>query len=251
MQDAAQAGSGQQLDAQFPAPPDYYAAFTDANLDRLAAVGAEAALEDPELKYLVPPPPPTEGTYSGFGQVWQVNGRLPTLAEQNIAQLYPDGPIDRIAELKRLNHSVVFEFLDLVDVLVRDPSQYGARVERIRDILVNIHHLVNEHRERQAKETLKSMLRQQIESKRLAAERTHAKCAELEQAVARLRADAADTRARLAAEAEQRAQPQQQQQQQQQQQEPPNSTSSAADDSRAKITQDGLAAILEAVQGLE
>ncbi|KAJ1731060.1 Mediator of RNA polymerase II transcription subunit 7 [Coemansia biformis] len=202
MQESAQQGGGQQLDASYPAPPDYYSLFTDANLGRLATADAGAALADPELKYLLPPPPPpADGTYAGFGRLWQVRGRLPGLSEQNIPQLYPEGPVDRIAELKRLNRSVVFEFLDLVDVLVKDPSQFSARTERIRDVFVNIHHLINEYREHQAKETLKLMLRQQIDSKRQAAESTRARCDELAQTVERLRLETASARAELSSQA--------------------------------------------------
>ncbi|KAJ2487394.1 Mediator of RNA polymerase II transcription subunit 7 [Coemansia sp. RSA 2050] len=183
--------AGQQLDASYPAPPDYYAQFTDANMARLASTDIDAVLDDPELRLLVPPAPPVSGSYSGFGRLWQVQDRFPTLAEQNIPQLYSEGPIDRITELKRLNHSILFEFLDLVDVLIKDPSQFGARTERIRDILVNAHHLINEYRSHQAKETLKLMLQQQIDAKRESTRITLEKCKELEAEVERLRQEAA------------------------------------------------------------
>ncbi|KAJ2785008.1 Mediator of RNA polymerase II transcription subunit 7 [Coemansia interrupta] len=110
-----------QNDSSHPGPPEYFRLFTDHNIARLAAA-PQSALDDPDLKFLVPPPPPTTGTYSNFGRQWPVVDRLPTLAEQNIPQLYPEGPIDRIAELKKLNHSLLFEFLDLVNVLIKDPS---------------------------------------------------------------------------------------------------------------------------------
>ncbi|KAJ2000567.1 Mediator of RNA polymerase II transcription subunit 7 [Coemansia thaxteri] len=183
--------AGQQLDASYPAPPDYFTLFTDANMTSLASTDTGAAQADSELKFLVPPPPPSSGTYSVFGRTWQVHDRMPTLAEQNIPQLYSEGPIDRITELKRLNHLILFEFLDLVDVLIKDPSQFGARTERIRDIFVNAHHLINEYRGHQAKETLKSMLQQQIESKRASAKATLDKCRELEAVVVQLRQEAA------------------------------------------------------------
>ncbi|KAJ2889864.1 Mediator of RNA polymerase II transcription subunit 7, partial [Coemansia aciculifera] len=105
--------------------------------------------------------------------------------------LYSEGPIDRITELKRLNHSILFEFLDLVEVLIKDPSQFSARTERIRDIFVNAHHLINEYRGHQAKETLKLMLQQQIEDKRASTRATLEKCKELRIEVERLRQEAA------------------------------------------------------------
>ncbi|KAJ2236633.1 Mediator of RNA polymerase II transcription subunit 7 [Coemansia sp. RSA 1722] len=189
----------QQLDASYPAPPEYFSLFTDENLARLANADADTATEDPTLKYLVPPPPPTEGTYTNFGRLWQVEDRLPTLAEQKISQLYPDGPIDRIAELKKLNHLVLFEFLDLVDVLIKDPSLYAARTERVREIFVNIHHLINEYRSHQAKETLKLMLRQQIDAKRRTTAAILSRCEELEQRIVALKIEASEVKTRLAA----------------------------------------------------
>ncbi|KAJ2333649.1 Mediator of RNA polymerase II transcription subunit 7 [Coemansia sp. RSA 2681] len=204
MPDQSQPG-GHQLDASYPAPPDYFALFTDANVARLASTETSIALDDAELKFLVPPEPPASGSYAGFGRLWQVHDRLPTLEEQNIPQLYSEGPIDRITELKRLNHSILFEFLDLVEVLIKDPSKFSARTERIRDIFVNAHHLINEYRSHQAKETLKLMLQQQIEVKRASSRATLEKCRELEVEVERLRQEAAavemDTRAPAAAAA--------------------------------------------------
>ncbi|KAJ1901476.1 Mediator of RNA polymerase II transcription subunit 7 [Kickxella alabastrina] len=205
MPDESQQGA-QQLDASYPAPPDYFALFTDENIARLQSTNQDALPDhgsagpwlDPVLKYLMPPPPPpASASYSNFGRMWHVTDRLPTLAEQKIPQLYPDGPINRIAELVRLNHSVVFEFLDLVDVLIKDPSLFAARTERIRDIFVNIHHLINEYRGHQAKESLKRMLRQQIESKRTASANVLQKCEALEQTIARLKLDAAAMQANL------------------------------------------------------
>lgn len=174
----------EQLDTSYPVPPDYFSRFTDENLARLE----EADEKDGDLKFLIPPsPPPANDTYSAFGRTWQVNDRLPTLAEQNIPQLYPEGPIDRMVELKKLNHMIMFEFLDLVDVLIKEPSQFASRADRIRDIFVNIHHLINEYRGHQAKETLKLIMEQRIESKRTATKDTLAKCEELKQKIDELK----------------------------------------------------------------
>ncbi|KAJ1988175.1 Mediator of RNA polymerase II transcription subunit 7 [Coemansia sp. RSA 1358] len=197
MQDQAQQAAGQQLDALYPAPPDYYSLFTDANVERATSSSLATVLDDHELRFLVPPPPPSSGSYTMFGRTWQVNDRLPTLAEQQIPQLYPNGSIDRVAELKKLNHSVIFEFLELVDVLIKDPSQYDTQTDRLRDIFVNAHHLINEYRDHQAKETLKMMLRQQIDNKRQATEATLAKCEELKTTIESLKQEALDMETRL------------------------------------------------------
>ncbi|KAI9500457.1 MED7 protein-domain-containing protein [Coemansia spiralis] len=185
MQDQAQQAAGQQLDALYPAPPDYYSLFTDANVERATSSSLATVLDDHELRFLVPPPPPSSGSYTMFGRTWQVNDPI------------PNGSIDRVAELKKLNHSVIFEFLELVDVLIKDPSQYDTQTDRLRDIFVNAHHLINEYRDHQAKETLKMMLRQQIDNKRQATEATLAKCEELKTTIESLKQEALDMETRL------------------------------------------------------
>ncbi|KAJ2638832.1 Mediator of RNA polymerase II transcription subunit 7 [Coemansia sp. RSA 1694] len=253
MPDQSQPG-GQQLDASYPAPPDYFALFTDANVARLASTEASAALDDAELKFLVPPEPPASGSYAGFGRLWQVHDRLPTLEEQNIPQLYSEGPIDRITELKRLNHSILFEFLDLVEVLIKDPSQFSARTERIRDIFVNAHHLINEYRSHQAKETLKLMLQQQIEAKRTSSRATLEKCRELEVEVERLRQEAAavemDTRGPAAAAAAAAVGDLSSPQRLTSSEAPGNNAAGSSLLAQSAIAAAGLQAIVEAVQAI-
>lgn len=79
---------------------------------------------------------------------------------------------DRKRELKKLNHSVLVNFLDLIDILVMSPES-PRRTEKIDDLtllFVHIHHLLNEYRPHQARETLRVMLelqkRQRVETSR-------------------------------------------------------------------------------------
>lgn len=62
------------LSSAFPPPPPFYKFFTTENLQLLKSGNP---LENPEIKrtlqYLVPPPAPTEGAYSNFGDVWPVS----------------------------------------------------------------------------------------------------------------------------------------------------------------------------------
>ncbi|KAJ1949072.1 Mediator of RNA polymerase II transcription subunit 7 [Linderina macrospora] len=169
----------QQLDAAFPAPPDYFHHFTNPS-------------QTTDNPYLTPPPPLTTGEYSMFGRTWKVHEQLPTLSEQSATQLYPEGEIDRVVELQKLNHSAVFEFLEMVDILIKDPSQFGERSASIHNIFVNMHHLINEYRGNQAVETLKVLMGQQIEGKREAARSVREKCDELDKMIEKLKQDARD-----------------------------------------------------------
>lgn len=88
---------------------------------------------------------------------------------QGIKRLYPQH-FDRRRELKKLNHSLLVNFLDLLDLLVNCPDS-PKRTEKVDDIsvlFIHIHHLLNEFRPHQARETLRVMLdlqkRQRIET---------------------------------------------------------------------------------------
>ncbi|KAI9813012.1 MAG: Mediator of RNA polymerase II transcription subunit 7 [Phylliscum demangeonii] len=179
------------LSASYPAPPPFWNHFTPANLSRLEdwqaeqddglqpepEAGAKKA-PPPELRYLIPPDPPTTGSYRVFGDAYKVVDSLPTLAEQGIEQLYPSGPddvtssaadgarsqwtLDRAFYLQTIAKSLLVNFMELVGVLSVDPSQYGRKMEDLRTLFINAHHLLNEYRPHQARETLILMMEEQL-----------------------------------------------------------------------------------------
>lgn len=72
--------------------------------------------------------------------------------------------------MKKLNHSLLANFLDLLDLLVHSPDS-PKRAEKVEDLsllFIHIHHLLNEFRPHQARETLRVMMelqkRQRIET---------------------------------------------------------------------------------------
>lgn len=78
---------------------------------------------------------------------------------QGIKRLYPQH-FDRRRELRKLNHSLLINFLDLLDLLVRSPDT-ACRAEKVEDLsllFIHIHHLLNEFRPHQARETLRVMM---------------------------------------------------------------------------------------------
>lgn len=106
------------------------------------------------------PPPPIQDTYSMFGvQFHNDDLIIRPLESQRIKRLYPQN-FDHKRELKKLNHSILVNFLDLIDILIRAPET-NKREEKIEDInllFIHIHHLINEFRPHQARETLRVML---------------------------------------------------------------------------------------------
>merc|ERR1719356_1302051 len=85
---------------------------------------------------------------------------IQSLESQGFKRLYSAKDIDRKKELRKLNHSVLVNFLDLIDILIKCPES-PKRDEKIEDInllFIHMHHLINEFRPHQARETLRVML---------------------------------------------------------------------------------------------
>ena len=111
-----------------------------------------------------PPPPPLNPTepYRMFGQpfVPAEDAIISSLESQGLRRLFSNKDLDRKKELKKLNHSILVNFLDLLDLLIKAPDS-PKREEKIEDLnllFINMHHLINEFRPHQARETLRVML---------------------------------------------------------------------------------------------
>jgi len=177
------------LAAAFPSPPPFWQHFTPENLSRIAALraastpdgkggalldAARARLLDlpPELRFLQPPEPPAEGVYRCFGDIYNLNEELPSLEEQGIEQLYPTPTIlegkhsDRAFILKRIAKSLLLNFLELVGILSVNPEQYEDKIKDLRTLFINFHHLLNEYRPHQARESLILMMQDQLDRSR-------------------------------------------------------------------------------------
>lgn len=78
---------------------------------------------------------------------------------QGFKRLYPQH-FDRRRELRKLNHSLLVNFLDLLDLLIQcpDSTRRAEKVEDISLLFIHIHHLLNEFRPHQARETVRVML---------------------------------------------------------------------------------------------
>lgn len=166
----------------YPPPPPYIKFFTKENMDRVEEYkknktqGAEDK-EENELDFLIPPPMPSSGNYRAFGSVWEVKDHLPDLETMGITQLYnkardneDSGQVTnyqfKIQELRKLSYSLLLNFVELVGVLSINPELHEQKVEHIRTILVNIHHLLNEYRPHQSRESLIMLLEEQLEYKK-------------------------------------------------------------------------------------
>ena len=96
------------------------------------------------------------------------------LESQGLRRLYPHH-YDHKRELKKLNHSILTNFLDMLDILIKSPDSPRRR-EKIDDLtllFIHMHHLINEFRPHQARETLRVMLDAQRKQRLETAERFH------------------------------------------------------------------------------
>ncbi|KAJ1656942.1 Mediator of RNA polymerase II transcription subunit 7 [Dispira simplex] len=188
----AKGGNQQTLDTAFPPPPDYFRQFTAVNLDKLNDCQQCDSPVPPELACLVPPSLPTDPEYFMFGRRWLINDVLPSLAEQNVEQLYPEQGYNRTQELSRLNDRLVFKFLDLVETLAASPEGFAKHVDAIRLILINMYHLINEYRPYQARQTLGLILEDQIQRRRQSAEEIKSGCVKLQSNLEQIHQSTAD-----------------------------------------------------------
>jgi len=120
---------------------------------------------DDHVKRGLAPLPPTplqpNESYSMFGhQFTAEDSIIASLESQGIRRLYSAKDVDRKKELRKLNQSILVNFLDLLDILIRSPDS-PKRDEKIEDLnllFIHMHHLTNEFRPHQARETLRVML---------------------------------------------------------------------------------------------
>lgn len=78
------------------------------------------------------------------------------LESQGIRRLHPQS-YDPKRELKKLNHSILVNFIDMIDVLIKcpDTSRREEKKDDLNLLFVHMHHLINEFRPHQARETLR------------------------------------------------------------------------------------------------
>ena len=94
------------------------------------------------------------------------------LESQGFRRLHPQN-YDHKRELKKLNHSILVNFLDLIDLLIKSPDS-PKRTEKLEDmnlLFIHMHHLINEFRPHQARETLRVMMERQKKERVEIAER--------------------------------------------------------------------------------
>ncbi|KAI5918007.1 mediator complex, subunit Med7 [Camillea tinctor] len=182
-----------QVSSTWPPPPPFWQSFTPENIARIADLrkeksereglsdSGEDALRNIRLeglprglRNLQPPLEPEDGVWRVFGDKYQLVDELPRLEDMQIRRLFPnpeerdrDGKhFDRATILKRLAKSLLLNFLELVGLLATSPDSAEEKITDLRDLFINFHHLINEYRPHQARESLISMMQAQLDRTR-------------------------------------------------------------------------------------
>ncbi|KAI1813462.1 MED7-domain-containing protein [Poronia punctata] len=177
-----------QSASTWPPPPPFWKAFTPENIARIDDLRKETAersnIQDRStvrldglprgLRNLQPPAEPVDGEWRVFGAHYKLKDELPRLEDGEIRRLFPnpeerdqDGKhFDRATILKRLAKSLLLNFLELTGLLATRPEEAEEKITDIRDLFINFHHLINEYRPHQARESLISLMQSQLDRRR-------------------------------------------------------------------------------------
>ncbi|KAG6002432.1 hypothetical protein E4U21_003106 [Claviceps maximensis] len=175
------------LASTFPNPPLFWKSFTPdrvARVEELRSAFAGAGDSSPlpvripglpeELTHLQPPLEPADGRWRLFGDHYMLDDKLPTLEDQGITNL-PNLDLsapkdakhyDRAFELKKLVKSLLLNFLELTGTLFHNPAGAEAKIQDLRTLLINIHHILNEYRPHQARESAIALIQSHLDKTR-------------------------------------------------------------------------------------
>ena len=115
-----------------------------------------------------------QDSYAMFGVQFHADDHIirPLESQRGLRRLYPQN-YDHKRELKKLNHSILANFLDLLDILIKAPDSHkrGEKIDDLTLLFIHMHHLINEFRPHQARETLRVMMEVQQRQRLETAER--------------------------------------------------------------------------------
>ncbi|CAI5719912.1 unnamed protein product [Peronospora destructor] len=142
-----------EIVSEFPAPPRFFALY------------AEGPTCGPT------PPKPMEPTYHMFGSPYSTLDVVPDLLQPGKKLYAPerddaDVLMDYKAQMKKINHSLLANFVELIDVLIKKPSLFNEKLDDMELLFLNMHNLINAFRPHQARETVIQILKTQVQDRK-------------------------------------------------------------------------------------
>lgn len=178
------------ISSLYPPPPPYYKYFTEQNLAQFKEwnLSDKSTPISGELRLQVPPEIPTTDQYRGYGSVWSLENKLPSLKDLGWRQLYRDEDETitskaKIEELHKLLDSLLLNFLELVGSVSVDPGKFYVKIEHLKLILINMNHLLNTYRPHQTRESLIMLLQGEIDNKKAEIGQIDLVCKEVKQRI--------------------------------------------------------------------
>lgn len=92
----------------------------------------------------------------------------------------------------KISKSLLLNFLEFVGILSIAPEQYQAKVDDLRNLFINAHHLLNLYRPHQARESLILMMEEQLDRSREDIRQMDKVKAEAEAALEQIRVEGLD-----------------------------------------------------------
>uniref|UniRef100_M4BN29 Mediator of RNA polymerase II transcription subunit 7 n=1 Tax=Hyaloperonospora arabidopsidis (strain Emoy2) TaxID=559515 RepID=M4BN29_HYAAE len=147
-----------EIVSEFPAPPKFFVLYAE---------GRESGPAPPE---------PMSPTYHMFGSPYSTQDVVPDLLQPGKKVYATESEdsgaaaiVDYKAEMKKINRSLLANFVELVDILIKKPVLFNEKLDEVELLFLNMHNLINAFRPHQARETVIQMLEMQVQERREAA----------------------------------------------------------------------------------
>ncbi|KGK37233.1 hypothetical protein JL09_g3626 [Pichia kudriavzevii] len=196
-------GDNPDIAALYPPPPPFYKFFTCENVSTFNSL-RQSGKSDKEISEITryqildkyvglkesgvqqiyddasPPSAGSQANTSTTENVLIENVNKDTENIENEEEIEEVFSGTRIDELKKMTKSLLLNYLELVGLLAKNPALAQPKIDHIRTILINIHHLLNSYRLHQSRETLIIKLQKKLEETKTETLGIHDTCSRVE-----------------------------------------------------------------------